>query len=444
MIISIYFSNWFFIYNYELIFDSTSVLLTILILIIYNIVNYYSNWYLEEDPSINRFKIFLNLFVLTMLILVLSNNIIILFVGWELVGLISYYLISFWNTKIFNLRSGIKAILYNKIGDIGLLLVILNYYNLNNIFLLGFIIGAIAKSAQIFFIGWLTSAMSGPTPVSSLLHSATMVTAGIYLLIRYNIYSEYYSYIGIITLLLGGLLAIISNDIKTIIALSTVSQLGYLFYSQLIGLSNYNHIIIHGFFKSLLFLTSGLIIHKLINIQDIRQYGSLIFILPIEYLYFLISSLSLIAIPYFSGYYTKELLILNTFNHYFIIFIFSIIGSWFTFYYSIRLFYYTFLFKPNKAYSLHNISIKYYLILIILLLGGLILGKLLISDYYDYENLSILYKYAPLYIFFLFSFNFYKIYYIDNIFNFIIKFINLSLYSTYKFIQKGLFDLNYK
>ena len=468
-IIKINIMNWFLNINYSFLFDKTSFLLTSLIYIILNMVIIFSNYYINYN--IQKFLIYLYLFAFTMLILVLNNNFIILFLGWELVGLISYLLISYWNNNLNNIKSGIKAILYNKISDIGIILIILYYITFNNYIIIGFLLGCIGKSAQIFLTGWLNSAMSGPTPVSSLLHSSTMVVAGVYILIRYNIIFYQLSFIGLLTLIFVSLIALYTNDIKSIIAYSTCSQLGYLTYSILIGINNYHHLIIHGFFKALLFISCGYIIHKFYNIQDLRKYGFFLYYLPIEYIFIKISTFSLIAFPFYSGFYTKELIILSSYFNYIHNYLFSLIGSFLTILYSFRLLYISFYNKPNKyikTYYTNNtnntnnnnntnntnnnnnyLSLPIYLI--ILIIGGLIIGDLLNKDYEDYENISITLKLMPFYfILFIFIFikyikhikfiNFINIFYIDELYNrFIILFYN-NTYFSYKFIEKGIFD----
>jgi len=440
-IIKINLYNWFLNINYSFIYDKISFLLTSLIYIILNIVIIFSNYYIEQN--IKKFLIILYLFGFTMLLLVLNNNFIILFLGWELVGLISYLLISYWNTNYSNVKSGIKAILYNKISDIGILLIILYWLTFNNYIYIGFILGCIGKSAQIFFNGWLNSAMAGPTPVSSLLHSSTMVTAGVYILIRYNIIYNELSLIGLITLIYVSLIGLYTNDLKSIIAYSTCSQLGYLTYSMLIGINNYNHLLIHGFFKALLFISSGYIIHKYYNIQDIRKYGFFIYYMPIEYIYILLSTLSLIAFPFFSGFYTKEAIIFNSYFNYLHNYILSIIGSILTILYSFRLIYYTFYNKPNKYITSKYNKLPIYLL--ILIIGGLILGDLLNKEYQDYENIYIIIKLIPIYsiilsIYIIKYIKLMNIFYLDELYNrFIIYFYN-KCYNSYKLIEKGILD----
>ena len=265
-----------------------------IITLITSIIIIYSTWYMEEDPHINRFLSFLLIFSVTMYILVSANNLFTLFLGWEGVGIMSYLLINYWYTIISANKSSIKAILFNKIGDISIYILLALILLLNNNTELLFnnsqsntliniliLLAARAKSAQIFFHCWLGDAMAGPTPVSALLHAATMVTAGIILLLKlepllHKDFNQYIIYIGSLTILIGSISTINQYDIKKIIAFSTCSQLGYMFISIGLYSSNYGyfHLFTHGFFKALLFLCTGVIIHHL-NEQDIRKYGSL-------------------------------------------------------------------------------------------------------------------------------------------------------------------------
>ena len=418
--------------KYKLEISKITIIMTTLIIIISFCVIIYSFWYLETDTHLNRFISYLLLFTTSMLILVNSSNMILLFLGWESVGITSYLLINYWYNNLNSNKSAIKAILYNKIGDISLLIFIfllllispntyfspsllsnnintyittfsifdreqilnlINYYDwfekIKNFLLLTLLFAIMAKSSQFFLHPWLGDAMAGPTPVSALLHAATMVTAGIYLMIRLeflfnipkitfndslsalwadkiglemniNLDNEnmesnkikiIYLIIGILTLFLGSLSSATQYDIKKIIAYSTASQLAYMFIANCINLSNisYFHLITHGFFKALLFLTAGIIIHNILNLeQDIRKYGSLNYFLPFSSLLLLLSSFSLSSLPFLSGFYSKELIIQSTIIYKNpILFILLSFGAFLTFFYSIRLFNYTFISFPN-------------------------------------------------------------------------------------------------
>ena len=261
--------------NMGLIIERKNIIMMSLIIIISSIVIIYSIWYMGEGN--NRFIITLLLFTLSMLLFTLGSNYFIIFIGWELIGIISYMLINYWNRNINNNKSGLKAIIINKIGDIFFIIFLGKYiYNIGDLQINNFIFldsnllfflffAALAKSAQLFFHVWLGDAMAGPTPVSALLHAATMVTAGVYLMIKIiNIRMEEGIIIALLTIILGGLSAINQYDIKKIIAYSTVSQIGYMLYSVTINKNELGlyHLITHGYFKALLLLTAGIIIHN--------------------------------------------------------------------------------------------------------------------------------------------------------------------------------------
>lgn len=396
----------------NLYFDKYSIFMVFLITTITFVVITYSTWYMYEDAHKNRFLSILLMFAVTMLILVSSSNFFLMFVGWEGVGIMSYLLINFWYFSINSNKSAIKAILYNKIGDIGFLIAIsliaLLFSNttiktvglggllhiqldkptpqrgvgwlvgggfdeigsyLITLLLLVFIIASIAKSAQIFLHPWLGDAMAGPTPVSALLHAATMVTAGVFLLFRLDslitqdatekggVVSTIIILVGLFTIIFGGLSSLNQNDIKKIIAYSTCSQLGYMFLTNGLLIPNVGlfHLLTHGFFKAMLFLTAGIIIHNFKNEQDIRKFGSFIFSYPMSFFLFLLGSLSILSFPFLSGFYSKEAIIESSLSPQFPIYIYilMILGAVFTSIYSFKLVYYTFLCKPN--FSPHNI-----------------------------------------------------------------------------------------
>ena len=312
------------------------------------LVHYYSISYMKHDISFNRFFVYTNFFTFSMLLIVFANNFLQLFIGWELVGLSSYLLIGFWIKKESAIKANYKAFLVNRVGDIGLLLglclILLSYnttdynqifqiknsINLDSVSIFGFtfnalsaiclllFIGAMAKSAQVPLQFWLPDSMEGPTPISALIHAATMVTAGIYMVARLSPLYEltdgvlvFILYVGSITAFFLGLVALVQNDIKRIIAYSTISQLGYM--TAALGASLYSlamfHLITHAFFKALLFLCAGSIIIKCHHEQDIRKIGGLRKYMPITYLAFMYASLSLIGFPITSGFYSKESII---------------------------------------------------------------------------------------------------------------------------------------
>ncbi len=334
--------------HFGLYIDSLSIIMCSVVTSVSLLVHFYSIAYMKDDSSYNRFFIYTNFFTFSMLLIVLSNNFFQLFIGWELVGLSSYLLIGFWLKKDTAINANYKAFIVNRVGDVGLLLglclIFLIYgstdydqifnlkysifsdqlnifgYSFNTLSAVCFLlfIGAMAKSAQIPLHFWLPDSMEGPTPISALIHAATMVTAGIYMVARLSPLYEltddvllFILYVGSLTAFLLGLVALVQNDIKRIIAYSTISQLGYM--TAALGASLYSlamfHLITHAFFKALLFLCAGSIIIKCHHEQDIRKIGGLRKYMPITYLAFLYASLSLIGFPLTSGFYSKETII---------------------------------------------------------------------------------------------------------------------------------------
>ena len=342
--------------SFGLYIDSLSLVMSTVVTSVSFLVHYYSISYMKDESSFNRFFVYTNFFTFSMLLIVLSNNFFQLFIGWELVGLSSYLLIGFWTSKESAIKANYKAFLVNRVGDIGLLLglclvfvaygttnytevfnlkdtinnseldIFVTSFNLLSSICLLLFVGAMAKSAQVPLHFWLPDSMEGPTPISALIHAATMVTAGIYMVARLSpLYvlaedvSIFILYVGSVTAFFLGLVALVQNDIKRIIAYSTISQLGYM--TAALGASLYSlaifHLITHAFFKALLFLCAGSIIIKCHHEQDIRKIGGLRKFMPITYLAFLYASLSLIGFPLTSGFYSKEVIIdaIGYYNH---------------------------------------------------------------------------------------------------------------------------------
>lgn len=404
----------------QLRFDMVVSSMLILVSLVSFCVHLYSTSYMDGDPHLPRFLSYLSLFTFFMLILVTSNNLIQLFIGWEGVGLCSYLLISFWFTRIQANKSAIKAMIINKIGDMGLLLGIiliwsliggLDYntifcglFQINNILLLEIsslflLIGVIGKSAQIGLHTWLPDAMEGPTPVSALIHAATMVTAGVFLIIRMSPLFENTPTTLLIITLIGSLTAFFSatigltqNDLKKVIAYSTCSQLGYMV--MICGFSHYNislfHLINHGFFKALLFLSAGSIIHSLNDEQDLRKMGSLYFINSFSYICIFIGSISLMGLPFLTGFYSKDLILELINSEYYLSYSFwlGIIAASLTAFYSFRLVYFTFynyyqgpiLIIKNSKEGKWNLSLPLFILLVFSIIIGYTFQFFIISD----------------------------------------------------------------
>jgi NADH-ubiquinone oxidoreductase chain 5 len=361
-------------------FDSLTVSMLIPVLIVSSVVHIYSIGYMSHDPHNQRFFSYLSLFTFMMIILVTANNFLLMFVGWEGVGICSYLLVSFWFTRIAANQSSISAFLTNRVGDcfltIGMFALLWSFGNVdystvfsltpfvneNIITVIGIclLIGAMAKSSQVGLHIWLPMAMEGPTPVSALIHAATMVTAGVYLLIRTSPLIEYSSTVLIISLWLGAITTVFSSliglfqqDIKKVIAYSTMSQLGMMVIA--VGLSSYNvalfHLVNHAFYKGLLFLGAGAVIHAVSDNQDFRKYGGLKAFLPLTYSVMLIASLSLVAFPFMTGFYSKDLILESAYGQFYftstVVYFVATIGAMFTTLYSVKVLYLTFISSPN-------------------------------------------------------------------------------------------------
>lgn len=397
-------------------FDSLTSIMLIVITSISVLVHIYSTGYMLGDPHVPRFMSYLSLFTFLMIVLVTSDNYVQLFIGWEGVGLCSYLLINYWLTRIKANKAAMKAMLINRVGDIGLVLAMikiiegfgalefstvysvlsLNGQDLNNkesltIICLLLFLGAVGKSAQLGLHSWLPDAMEGPTPVSALIHAATMVTAGVFLIIRSGPFFEGSSLVltiitivGALTALFAATVGVVQNDLKKVVAYSTCSQLGYMV--MICGLSNYSvslfHLMNHAFFKALLFLSAGSVIHAVSDEQDMRKMGGLIKSLPLTYVMVLIGSLSLMGFPYLTGFYSKDLILELMFEKYYIIFAYWL-GAFsvlLTAFYSIRLIYLTFITNTNSKKRIfikaHEGYWSIVLPLFLLALGSIFVGYL--------------------------------------------------------------------
>ena len=521
--------------NWGFLFDTLSVTILVVITFISFLVHLYSLEYIGKDPHLPRFMSYLSLFTFFILILVTADNFLQMFVGWEGVGLCSYLLINFWFTRIQANKAAIKAILVNRIGDFGLALGIFTiftsldsidyslvfalapalkgqtFYFLGIYFdtlnLIGFLlfVGAVGKSAQLGLHTWLPDAIEGPTPVSALIHAATIVTAGVFLLGRCSPLLEYAEGSLAIIAVLGGITAffaattgLVQNDLKRVIAYSTCSQLGYMIFAC--GLSHYSvgvfHLANHAFFKALLFLGAGSVIHGLADEQDIRKIGGLRRLLPFTYSIITIGSFSLIGLPFLTGFYSKDAILEVAYAKYSSIghfaYLLGSLGAFFTAFYSLRLIYLCFLSSPNGyrpiIVNAHESSILISLPLAVLAIPSIFLGYIikdvfigigspfwnnavfiLPSNTLDAEFLPSLAKLAPVILSFaggLTAFYFYhylskdlffikisyygrKLYtflnrkwFFDKVYNDFVSqtILNLSYHTTYKVVDRGIIE----
>jgi len=524
--------------DWGFLFDSLTVVMCCVVTFVSSIVHLYSTEYMAHDPHLPRFMSYLSLFTFFMLILVTADNFIQMFVGWEGVGLCSYLLINFWFTRIQANKAAIKAMVLNRIGDfglvIGILIIFVEYkavdyatvfavtpvltnrvfsflsfdFDLISIICFFLFIGAVGKSAQLGLHTWLPDAMEGPTPVSALIHAATMVTAGVFLIARTSPLFEYTSSIlslvtivGACTAFFAATVGLLQNDLKRVIAYSTCSQLGYMVFAC--GLSNYSvgvfHLVNHAFFKALLFLGAGSIIHAVADEQDMRKMGGLKTLVPFTYSMMVIGSLALIGFPFLTGFYSKDVILEVAYGKYTLeghfSYILGTIGAFLTAFYSTRLVYLTFLSRPNgyksvicRAYdSSYQICISLFLLVIPSVLIGFYAKDMIIgfgSDFWgnalftttenmnrvDSEFITHIYKILPVILsllgatssFLLYSFGsrlliqlklsvlgkkiyhfFNKKWFFDKIYNEQIGqfFFTISYTITYKIIDRGIIEI---
>src|SRR5262245_18834806 len=330
-------------FGLTILVDPLSVFMMLIVSGVGSLIVGYSIGYMDGEDEERRYFAYMALFVFSMLTLVQAGNLLILLVGWGLVGLSSYLLIGFNHERPSAIAAAKKAFIVNAVGDatfaLALFLLILHtgtlrFASLNeiqnssslviNLVALGLLGGAVAKSAQIPLHTWLPDAMEGPTPVSALIHAATMVTAGVYLIARSHVVFELASHVqdlaailGTITLLVAGLVALVQTDIKRVIAYSTMSQIGYMFVGVGVGAysSGMFHLLTHAFFKAALFLAAGLVIHALTGEQDMRRMGGLRKLMPVTWLFFLAAGLALVGIPPFAGFFSKDPILASTLAH---------------------------------------------------------------------------------------------------------------------------------
>ena len=391
--------------------DQLSAVFLLIITGVGFLIHVYSAAYMHEEDSKDyaKYFAFLNLFVFSMLLLVMGANYVIMFIGWEGVGLCSYLLIGYWFKNNDYTNAAKKAFIMNRIGDLGFLLAVfwlisklgtadfhsvfanvskLSTTDITGITILLFV-GAMGKSAQIPLYTWLPDAMAGPTPVSALIHAATMVTAGIYMIVRSNIlYSlapvtmEIVAIIGLATALLAASIALFQNDIKKVLAYSTVSQLGYMFLALGVGAysSGVFHVMTHAFFKALLFLGAGSVIHAMSGEQDITKMGGLSKKIPVTYVTFLLGVLAIAGFPFTSGFISKDEILLNVYQHNKFYFYLAAAGAVMTAYYMFRLLFLTFFgsFRGthDQEHHLHEspkaMTIPLIILAVLSVVGGLV------------------------------------------------------------------------
>nr|WCS91655.1 NADH dehydrogenase subunit 5 [Dyscolus oreas] len=388
----------------SVLFDWMSLMFMSFVLFISSMVIFYSDQYMEGDLNINRFIMLVLMFVFSMMLLIISPNLISILLGWDGLGLVSYCLVIYYqNVKSYN--AGMLTALMNRIGDVMLLIAIswmLNYGSWNYIFYMDYMkndlymqiigllvmVAAMTKSAQIPFSSWLPAAMAAPTPVSALVHSSTLVTAGIYLLIRFNVILNenlclFLLLIATLTMFMAGLGANFEFDLKKIIALSTLSQLGLMM--SILSMGNYKlaffHLLTHALFKALLFMCAGAIIHNLKDMQDIRFMGNLMVQMPLTCICMNVSNLALCGMPFLAGFYSKDLIleiVCMDFVNMFIFFLFFI-STGLTVCYSFRLCYYSITGDFN-FYSFHSLNDEGWIMLksmLIMLISVIFMGSML-------------------------------------------------------------------
>jgi len=365
---------------FQFLYDPLSSLFLLIITGIGFLIHIYSIGYMHDDEGFSRFFTYLNLFVFFMLLLVLGNNYLITFVGWEGVGLCSYLLIGFWYKNTAYNNAAKKAFIMNRIGDLGFLLgIILIFVTFGSIsytevfdkagtvststitaIALLLFIGAMGKSAQLPLYTWLPDAMAGPTPVSALIHAATMVTAGIFMVVRSNVFysisevaSQTVAIVGVLTALFAATIGLLQNDIKKILAYSTVSQLGLMFLGLGVGAfsSSVFHVTTHAFFKALLFLGAGSVIHAMGGEQDIRKMGGLSGKIKITFITMLLGTIAISGLPPFSGFFSKDEILAHTYEHSKTLWLLGMITSILTGFYMFRMLFIVFFGKFRGTHA---------------------------------------------------------------------------------------------
>ena len=524
--------------DWGFMFDTLTVVMCVVVTFISSFVHLYSTEYMSHDPHLARFMCYLSLFTFFMLVLVTGDNLVQMFLGWEGIGLASYLLINFWFTRIQANKAAIKAMILNRIGDfcfvMGILLIFvhfkavdyatlailapflknetINFLNLklNLLNSVGFFLflGAVGKSAQLGLHTWLPDAMEGPTPVSSLIHAATLVTAGVFLIARMSfIYEQtnnvldFVVILGALTSFVASTTGLVQNDLKRVIAYSTCSQLGYMVFAC--GLSNYSvgifHLSNHAFFKALLFLSAGSIIHGVNDEQDMRKLGGLKNLLPFTYSMMMIGSLALIGFPFLTGFYSKDLILEAAYGKYTLSGYFSYflgtLGAFLTAFYSTRLLYLAFLAKPTGhksvitfagdsniqicfalgSLAIPSIFVGYYTKDMMVGVGSQFFGTSIYTsivsyNIFDAEFIPLFYKTLPVHFslfgaflaFVLYNFQVKILYYLKTssigkkVYNFLNRkwffdkvyneylgqfFFKFAYSTSYKFVDRGVFEI---
>jgi len=419
-IVTAWINSELLVVNWGFLFDGLTAVILMVVCGISSFVHLYSVSYMAGDPHQGRFMSYLSLFTGFMLFLVAGDNLIVMFFGWEGIGLASFLLISFWHTRIQASKSAIKAMLVNRVGDVGLMLGIctaflafksVDYavifgmepvmidktlsffgFELSVLSVISFLFfwGVLGKSAQLGLHIWLPDAMEGPTPVSALIHAATLVIAGVVLMIRCSILFEnsesvltIVSIVGAVTAFFAASVGLFQNDLKRVIAYSTCSQLGYMVF--IVGLSHYSvslfHVANHAVFKALLFMSAGCVIHGMSDEQDLRKLGGLMYLFPVSYIMIFIGSAALIGTPFLTGFYSKDCILELAIAKYNFVgnfcYFLGCSAAFCTSFYSFRLLFLTFVNPTNtfKAYieGAHEADLKMIIPLIVLGLGAIFL-----------------------------------------------------------------------
>nr|YP_010884434.1 NADH dehydrogenase subunit 5 [Adelges cooleyi]WIW75846.1 NADH dehydrogenase subunit 5 [Adelges cooleyi] len=486
----IYFNNYFFIEYlffylnscllvYVILFDWMSLMFISFVFLISSMILIYSLEYMNFDFNKNRFLLLMNFFIMFMIMLIISPNLISILMGWDGLGLVSFCLVLFYQSKK-SYSSGFVTVILNRLGDLFIIIsliwmmnfgswnfLFLNYFfNLNYLFniMLMILLASLTKSAQIPFSSWLPLAMAAPTPVSSLVHSSTLVTAGVYLMIRFNeIFmsfniSFFLMIISCLTMFMSGLNAIFEFDLKKIIAFSTLSQMSFMFMILCLGKFDmcFFYLLMHALFKSMMFLSAGILIMNMNNNQDIRKMGGLINYLPFCSLIFIFTLMSLCGFPFFCSFYSKDLIFeyFLMFNLNFFFFFFFIVSFILTFFYSIRVIYYLMMMNFSMMNYLFMIKFESKILILSMLLIILIMiffGSFFMwLMFYKFEFI-ILEFYLKLLalMFFFFSFWFFFelinfLYSLNYFFSFFFLFFfslmwNLLFFKIYFFLNKFLF-----